>query len=966
MTSRLPPQPGEWIDREQPLDFQFEGVSYQGYTGDVLSSALWANGVHVLGRSFKYHRPRGIYSLANHDANALVSVGSRTNLRADCLPLEAGLQASAVNTLGSASRDYLAIMDRFSRFLPVGFYYKAFHTPRRLFPFYEKQMRKVAGLGKIDPQYREGPTGKQYDFCDLLIVGAGPAGLSAAVDAGERGLRVILVDENPHPGGSFTWQWQRNAEAQERYKKLLDRLHVLENIDLRPGTIAGGVYSDYWVALFDQHRLTKLRASAVLIASGCFEQPAVFQNNDAPGIMLGSAAQRLIHRYAVQPFTRGVILGANSDAYRLASDLAANGIDVTALCDLRPEGEPSTAHAQVEATGIPVYRGFTIYQAETRRRGKQLAGVIACPLDRKGEPQPQAGLTLPCDGVAVSVGWAPDGGLLYQAGARFQYKTEVEQFVPNSLPAGLFAAGRVNGIFSWPDQCRDGLRAAREASVYLGQPAVTELDSVTHQGPSPSHPYPIFSHPGKHNFVDFDEDIHLADFKNAHQEGYDNIELVKRFTTVGMGPSQGKLSNMNAIRILARHNRATIQATGTTTSRPFQHPVPLGHLAGRRFHPLRRTPLDAWHRQAGGQMAHAGSWLRPEYYGPADQRDQSILSEANQVRQTVGLIDVSTLGKLQITGPDAAEFLERIYTGRFHKQPTERLRYGLACDETGTVLEDGVIARLADDHFYVTATSGGSGAFYRELLRWRQIFQLNVQISNLTGQLAAINLAGPESRNVLKDLTSIDIAGDAFPYLGVRRGTVAGVAATLMRVGFVGELGYEIHVPASSALHVWEVLADAGRPFGLKPFGVETQRLLRLEKGHLIVGHDTDALTHPAEADLNWAIAKNKPFFVGSRSLEILQQRPLTRQLVGFRLADADVTPFPKECHLIFDGDTIVGRVTSIARYSTLKHPLGMAFVQPRLASPGSQLHIRTAPGKSVVGEVCSLPFYDPENLRQQ
>ena len=966
MTSRLPPQPGEWIDREQPLDFQFEGVSYQGYTGDVLSSALWANGVRVLGRSFKYHRPRGIYSLANHDANALVSVGPRTNLRADCLSLEAGLQASAVNTLGSVSRDHLAIMDRFSRFLPVGFYYKAFHTPRRLFPFYEKQMRKVAGLGKIDPQYREGPTGKQYDFCDLLIVGAGPAGLSAAVDAGERGLRVLLVDENPHPGGSFTWQWQGHVEALERCEDLLDRIHTLDNIELRLGTVAGGCYSDYWIALFDRQRMTKLRARAVLVASGCFEQPAVFQNNDVPGIMLGSAAQRLVHRYAVQPFARGVILGANSDAYRLASDLAAKGIDVTAFCDLRSEGDNSPDSARVQALGIPIYRGFTIYQAETRRRGTQLTGVIACPIDRNGAPQPQAGLRLPCDGVAVSVGWAPDAGLLYQAGARFQYRSAVEQFVPHSLPAGLFAAGRVNGIFNWPDQCTDGLRAARAAAIYLGHDDATEIPSVTHQGTPPSHPYPIFPHPGKHNFVDFDEDIHLTDFKNAHQEGYDNIELVKRFTTVGMGPSQGKLSNMNAIRILARQNNATIDATGTTTSRPFQHPVPLGHLAGRRFHPLRRTPLDAWHHQAGAQMTHAGSWLRPEYYGPADQRGQTILSEAKQVRHHVGLIDVSTLGKLQITGPDAAEFLERIYTGRFHKQPTERLRYGLACDETGVVLEDGVIARLANDHFYVTATSGGSGSFYRELLRWRQLFQLNVQISNLTGQLAALNLAGPESRNVLKELASLDVSGDAFPYLGVRRGTVAGVSATLMRVGFVGELGYEIHVPASSALYVWEKLCETGRPFGLKPFGVETQRLLRLEKGHLIVGHDTDALTYPAEADLNWAIGKNKAFFVGSRSLDILQQRPLTRQLVGFRLEDAGVTPFPEECHLIFEGDTIVGRVTSIARYSTLAHPIGMAFVQPRLASPGSQLHIRTAPGKTVTGEVCSLPFYDPDNLRQQ
>ena len=353
--------------------------------------------------------------------------------------------------------------------------------------------------------------------------------------------------------------------------------------------------------------------------------------------------------------------------------------------------------------------------------------------------------------------------------------------------------------------------------------------------------------------------MHLIDFANAHQEGYDNIELMKRFTTVGMGPSQGKLSNMNAVRILAQLNGASINDTGSTTSRPFYQAVPLGHLAGRRFHPVRRTPIDSWHGSADAEMMHAGAWLRPEYYHIAGKnREESIFDEALNVRQNVGLMDVSTLGKLQINGPDAVEFLQRIYTGRFAKQKVGTLRYGLACDETGVVIEDGIIARLAEDRFYVTATSSGAAAFYREMQRFAMIFQLDVVLVNTTGQLAAMNIAGPNSRSVLQTLTDIDLSSDTFPYLGVQQGRVADAPATLLRVGFVGELGYEIHVPARFALHVWTSIMQAGEKLGIRPFGVEAQRLLRLEKGHLIVGQDTDALTTPFEANVAWAIGKKQ------------------------------------------------------------------------------------------------------------
>ncbi|MDA1049430.1 MAG: 2Fe-2S iron-sulfur cluster-binding protein [Planctomycetota bacterium] len=966
MDRRLPPRNGEWIDRSRPVEFRFEGATYRGFAGDVLSSALWASDVRLLGRSFKYHRPRGIYSLAGHDANVMVEDGQRTNLRGDLLRIAAGLDVRSVNTIGGLERDRLSITEKFARFLPVGFYYKAFHTPRRLFPFYENQMRKVAGLGKINPTNEPPCSPKNYAFFDLLVVGSGPAGLAAAIAAAEQGLQVLMVDEQPRPGGSLGWQWARDAVAGQHLEGLLEQVAAMDNIQLRCGTQAAGWYGDHWIALVDDKRLTKLRAKSMLVAAGCFEQPAVFQNNDLPGVMLGSAAQRLIHLYAVKPFDRAVVLAANCDGYRVALDLHDAGVEVAAIVDLRHDGEPTKLGRDVEDAGIAVHRGYCVYEAVPAAGKKRIRAATICPLDRDGTPRTGSLTRIDCDGIAMSVGWSPNGGLIYQGGGRFRHDERVEQLVPQSLPAGLFAAGRANGVFDLEQQIDDGYRAGLAAASHLGRFNGEVPDQLIHQAEPPSHSYPIIPHRGKKNFVDLDEDLHLVDFSNSHQEGYDNIELMKRFSTVGMGPSQGKLSNINAVRILAKLNGASINETGTTTSRPFHQPVSIGHLAGRRFHPQRRTPIDDWHRKASAEMMHAGDWSRPEYYRiEGRSREECIFEEAKNVRENIGLIDVSTLGKLWINGPDAVRFLERIYTGRFAKQQVGRVRYGLACDETGVIIEDGVVARVAENRFYVTATSSGAGAFYREMQRWAMIWSMNVTLVNATGHLAAINIAGPNCREVLRVLTDVDLSADAFPYLGLRQGTVAGAPATLMRVGFVGELGYEIHVPASFTHHLWTSLMQAGSQFGIRAFGVEAQRLLRLEKGHLIIGQDTDALTTPFEADVAWAIGKNKSFFVGSRSLDIMCRKPLTRRLVGLVFRAGQINSLPEECHLIIANGEIAGRITSIAPRSTLGHAIAMALVRPDLADVGTIVKIRIDNGTLIEATVTSMPFYDPENTRQ-
>ena len=957
MKRRLSAQPGEWIDRTQPIEFRFEGEAFSGFAGDVIASALLANGVQVMGRSFKYHRPRGVYSLAGHDANALFTDGERTHLRGDCEPLAAGMDLRAVNTIGGLKGDLLKWLEPLGRFMPVGFYYKTFHRPRWLFPFHERIIRQIAGLGQINRDQVATASPKEYAWCDVLVVGGGAAGLEAARAAGETGARVLLVEEQARLGGS--WAWQHGGNCDELVEELAD----LPNVEIRCGTVAGGHYADGWVALFDAVRMTKVRAAAVVYANGAIEQPAVFGHNDLPGVLLGSAAQRLVKLYAVKPCDRMVVLAANSDAYGVALDMLGAGVEVAAIADLRPDATPSALAEKMTAAGVPIHRGHAIYAAVPNSQKNGLRGAVVAPLAADGTIDARRGKKIACDGIVASVGWMPNAALPSQAGVQFAYDEGLEQLVPQSCPDGVFVAGRVRGVYDLDAQREDGRVAGLRAAHYAGH-GDGEVSAPPPLGrEAPSHSYPIFAHPSKKNFVDFDEDLHLADFVNAHQEGYDSVELLKRYSTVGMGPSQGKLSNMNAMRILAKLNGDTIAATGSTTARPFYQPVPLGHLAGRRFHPMRRTAIHDWHCEHGAVFAHAGDWYRPEYYACGDaSRDECIVQEAQQVRAGLGIIDVSTLGKLQVNGPDAAELLERLYTGRFKKQVVGRCRYGVALDESGVVIEDGVIARLGEDRFYATTTSSGAAAFYREMLRWAAIWGLDVTLSNVTGQLAAFNLAGPESRDALAALTDIDLRSGPFSYLRMREGEVAGVRALVMRVGFVGELGYEIHVPAWEGEHVWRTLITAGA----RPFGVEAQRLLRLEKGHLIVGHDTDALTYPQEAGLAWAIGKNKRFFVGQRSLQIHAARPVQRTLVGIRWPDGFVGKLPEECNLIMREGWIAGRVTSIAPVSTLGYPLGLAFVEADMAAPGTRVDVRLDDGSTSAAEVVKLPFYDPEDERQK
>ena len=745
-------------------------------------------------------------------------------------------------------------------------------------------------------------------------------------------------------------------------RTLTDEVGNSPRITVFRATVAAGYYADHWLALAEPKRMTKMRAKAVVFATGVIEQPAVFRNNDLPGVLLASGAWRLLTRYRIAPGRNVVMVAANPEAYAICLELHSQGVHIAGVVELRTAPADDAA-AACAALGMAISPGVLPYEAIAGADGT-VAALDVAPLDSAGRIDLSKRRRIVCDAVLMSVGWAAAAQLFLQAGGSTRFSEELQQFVPKDLPPGILAAGRMNGVYDFDSRVADGRRAGSQAAAHAGF-GVPSSAIVARGTRRPSHAFPIIDHPSGKNFVDFDEDLQVKDLENAAQEGFDSSELLKRYSTVGMGPSQGKHSNMNALRILARVRGASVEQLGLTTSRPMYHPVPLKLLAGRGFNIERRTPCDAKHRAQSAVWMPAGNWRRPEYYAvTGETRAQSIEAEVRAVRSSVGLIDVGTLGKIEIYGPEAGAFLDRVYAGKYSDLRVGATRYGLMLDESGVIIDDGVIARMTAEAFYFTTTTGGSATVFRELLRLNALWGLDCALVNVTGHRAAFNFAGPKSRAILKTLCEIDLDEASFPFLGVREGLVAGVEARLLRVGFVGELGYEIHVAAGRAAAVWQALCDAGAPHGLRPFGVEAQRVLRLEKGHFIVGQDTDGLTDPFEANARWAVNLKKPFFVGQRSLEILAKRGPRQKLVGIEILDPD--RLPNECHLVIENGAIAGRVTSVVRSRTLNKSIGLAMLAPELADAGREIRIRGERGAMLAARVAATPFYDPQNLRQR
>jgi len=858
---RLATQTGERIDRKRPVVFRFGEKRIEGYEGDTFGSALYAAGLRTFSRSFKYHRTRGLLCCTGHCPNCMMTVDGVPNVRVCVEPLREGAHVNEQNVWGKLDLDVLSLTDKVGGpFTPVGFYYRTMIRPRRAWPLYEKVLRNLAGLGRVDER---GGHSRRYDVehrrARVLVVGGSEAGRAAALAAAAEGPGVVLVDEGPR------------------------QLGEMDGVEVLTPARALGIWEGGLVPVDCGTVLYRYRAERIIVATGALEQPIVFPGNDLVGVMLPSAVRRLIHDFSIRPGERAVVIAADESGLEIADDLREAGVAVQRVLDLR-----ETPVGELEAQ---------------RRRGRVRALLVD-------------GEEIACDLVVASGGRQPAYSLLAQAGARVEYDSSLGVFVPTTLPPGVEAVGTVTG---------EGLQSIDVPPKHKGR--------------------------GK-CFVCICEDVTTKDVTRAIAEGFDSIELAKRYTTVTMGPCQGKLCQLASIRLYAQEVRAYESDLGTTTARPPWSPVEMGLLAGRHFEPARRTALHFRHEEAGAKMQWAGPWKRPYAYSERPE------DEVRAVHESLGVIDVSTLGKILVEGPEAAALLERLYPNRFADMRPGRIRYGVLTSDGGRIMDDGTVGRLSEELYYVTTTSTGADSVTAWFEWWNAVWGYEAEIVNVTGALAALNLAGPRAREALQRLTEDDVSDEALKYLDARQLEVAGVPCLALRIGFVGELGYELHCPSAAAEFLWDrLVAEGARPFGLEP-----QRILRLEKGHVIVGQDTDSESNLLSAAMPWLPKMDKDDFVGKLAVEHLADREPLERLVGFLMEDGVV---PAEgAQIVIEGYP-AGRITSARRSEAVGSVIGLAWLPAERAEDGTRFEVRVD-RRLLGGRVKSGAFYDVDGKRMR
>jgi sarcosine oxidase subunit alpha len=994
---RLPS--GGRVDRTHPMRFVWDGRAYEGLAGDTLASALLANGIHLTARSFKYHRPRGIFSAGAEEPNALVSIGLgadiEPNARATLTDLKDGLVACSQNRWPSVAFDLGAAVDVLSPLLSAGFYYKTFMGPKGAWRFYEWFIRRAAGLGRAPRDSDPSRYDKVNAHCDVLVVGAGAAGLAAALAASRTGARVVLVDEQAEPGGALLASRDEvdGQPAAEWVAKAVGELASRPDVRRLSGATAFGYYDHNFVAVAERlpptarasggrarERLWRIRAKRVVLASGAIERSMVFADNDRPGIMLAAAVRTYINRYAVRPGTRAVVATNNDDAYRTALDLAAIGIEVAAIVDTRPDPQGALP-SRARAGGLKIEAGSGVFRAEGRLR---VRGVEVGRLDDGNDRR-----RIDCDLLAVSGGWNPTLHLYAQSGGKVTFDERRGLHLPADAAQATYIAGAVAGAFDLSECLRQGFAAGAEAARLAGFAAAAEteipaIESVDESDASPEWSMPAYGR--RKRFVDLHTDVTESDLRLAIQEGYRSVEHVKRYTTLGMGPDQGKTGNVTALGVLSDALDASIASIGTTTYRPPYMPITFGTLAGRQvgalYEPLRTTPMDAWHAERGAVFEPVGQWRRARYYPRGrESMAEAADREVKGARRTVGLFDASTLGKIDIPGPDAATLLDRVYSNDFASLAVGRCRYGLMLSEDGMVRDDGVTARLGPHHYHMTTTTGGAASVLQWIEDWRQTewIDLKVFLTSVTEQWAVATLSGPKSRDVLAPLTEIDLGSAAFPFMSVRSGQVAGIRARVFRVSFSGDLSYEVNVPARFGRALWTALYDAGQPHGLVPYGTEALHVLRAEKGFIVVGHETDGTTTPIDLGLDGMVSKKKDF-LGKRSLARSgMQAEDRKQLVGLLTKEpklvlpegAQIVERPLDKPLTPGGSPLarpvpmIGHVTSSYMSPTLERSIAMALVKSGRSRKGQTVYLPMLDGRTVEAEVTRPMFYDPEGARR-
>lgn len=1001
MTTRFRTPRGARIDRARPIRFTFDGKPYQGFAGDTLASALIANGVHFVNRSYKYHRPRGFLSAGAEEPNALVGVSRgpdrfAPNLRATQVMLTEGLAATSQNRWPSLAFDVGAVNDIMSPFYSAGFYYKTFMGPD-LFGknwawknVYEPIVRKAAGIGTAPKTPDPDTYAQYYEHCDVLVIGAGAAGLAAAQAAAASGAQVILCDEQEEMGGSLLAETRATIDgvaAVDWASRVLADLRARSNVRLMPRTQAFGYYAQNFVGLNEivgeaeramhadvpRERMWQVRAKEVVIAAGAIERALVFPDNDRPGVMLADAARIYLNRYGAKVGDRVVVATAHDSAYRAALDLKAAGVEVALIADLRKSANGALAQA-ARAAGLRVVTGAVIHGAQGKAR------VSGVKLSGDG----MAAESVACDALLMSGGWTPSVHLYSQSRGKVVWNEARGMFLPGASVQRERSAGACRGTFGLAAALAEGAEAGAEAATKAGfaaaAPAAPAVDNAPEaEGGALGDQSPAEGRKAK-AFVDYQNDVCAKDIRLAVQEGMRSIEHVKRYTTTGMATDQGKIANMNALAIAAEKLGSSIPQVGLTTFRQPYTPVTFGLFAGANrgdlFDPVRKTAIHDWSVAQGAAFEDVSLWKRAWYY-PKGREDMhaAVRRECKQVRATVGMFDASTLGKIEVVGPDAARFLELMYTNPWAKLEVGRCRYGLMLNEQGFIIDDGVIARMAPDRFHVTTTTGGAPRVLNHMEDYLQTEfpNLKVWLTSTTEQWAVIAVQGPRARDLIAPFVEgIDLAREAMPHMSVREGRICGVPTRLMRVSFTGELGFEINVPPDAARSVWEALWAAGQAHDVVAYGTESMHVMRAEKGYIIVGQDTDGTVTADDAGMSWAVGKAKKDFVGKRSLARPDLvAPGRKQVVGLTTDDPRYVPMEgaqivaRADYAI--GEHAVGHVTSSYESPALDRSIALAVVENGRALMGQKVFIASVVGAkrvAIPATVCDPVFVDKKGER--
>lgn len=967
---------GGQIDRSQKVRFTFNGTRYTGFAGDTLASALLANGVRLTARSFKYHRPRGIMGAGVEEPSSLVELvkpEQSANQPITTVQLTEGLEARSVNCWPSPSFDVMAVNQLFSRLLPAAFYYKTFMWPT--WHLFEPFIRRAAGLAQAPDNPAEGRYETRHAHCDVLVAGAGPAGLMAALTSARSGAHVILADDGVKPGGSLlsrncqidgapTADWIAAAAAElENCKNV---------VHLQQATI--WAYREHNLLLVTEkspapghlaQRTWRIRASQTVIATGAIERALVFPDNDRPGVMLASAAQTYVNRYGVKPGNRAVFFTNNNSAYEAAADLQGAGVDVAAIVDSRPEVDDA---ARACVPGVELLSG-SVVSATTGSRS--LKSMQVSPY--AGRPE----RTIPCDLLCVSGGWNPAVHLYSQSRSALAYDETLAAFVPGAPAQAAQCAGALAGLMTLQAALADGASKGRLAAQNAGFAVATSPapDAPPHLDYAIDPLWHVEPHkPSAKAFVDVQNDVTLSDVHLAMREGFGAVEHVKRYTTAGMGIDQGKVGNINVIGAIAEQAGLGLSEIGTTTFRSPYVPIEFGAIAGARegsaVLPYRHTPVTAWHKAAGAEMYEAGArWRRPGYYAkPGESFQDTVNRESRAVRENVAVYDGAPLGKFEIKGRDSLAFLEMLYTNAFASLQTGTGRYGLMLSDDSTIIDDGVTFKLAENHYLMTTSTGHADAVNQHMEQFLQIErpEWDVKLTTVTTQWANATMCGPKAREMLQALgCDVDLSSEAFPFMAMREGTVAGFPARLCRVSFTGELSYEINVWSRFALPLWERIMDAGTPLGLVPIGSEANHVLRVEKGFLSLGHEADGTTDPYDLGMGWIMSRKKEDYIGKRSVALRHSsgKP-RRELVGLLIDDPE--------RLVTEGAPITpggrreaseGLVTACVWSVVHNRAVALALLTDGRSRLGQKAYIRMK-NEVLSAEITKPCFHDPDGQR--